>query len=351
MRPSIRDRVLCRLALAAMLVMTVASCGIVGGGGGGGYELTVYFDRAVSLYELSEVKVMGLPAGTVTEVEPEGDRVRVELEIDEDVPVPADVQATVVPLSLIGERNVVLFPAWQTGMDRAGDGDVIPVERTELPVEVDEALAAFNDLATEIDPEGIGDLITNSAEVLDGRGEQFNDTLGQVADLTDLLATEDDSIVAVAENLNELAGTLNEREATLGRVIDGFAAATDVLVAERENVETFLAALGDFTRVGEDFVTTHEQHLRTDLVYLARQILVTEANIDSVAQAVRALDATGAGLVRSYIPETRSLLLRVAPSASLRVVLEPLYEALGVTGLPTCVPLTGLDCQPTGPAE
>src|SRR5215204_2333928 len=109
-------RTLARRLLPVLLVaaLVAGGCSVFGGGDGGGgddLQLTVYFERAVALYPESHVKVMGLDAGTILDVVPEGERVRVELVVDGDVPIPADVHAAVVPLSLIGERNVVLQPA------------------------------------------------------------------------------------------------------------------------------------------------------------------------------------------------------------------------------------------------
>ena len=45
-------------------------------------NVTAYFDRTVSVYKGSEVRVMGVRIGTVTAVVPEGDRVRVAMEYD-----------------------------------------------------------------------------------------------------------------------------------------------------------------------------------------------------------------------------------------------------------------------------
>ena len=58
----------------------------------------------------------------------------------------------------------MLFPPWDADMAAAGrpqaaDGDVIPLDRTEVPVEPDEGLEAFNDLAQSLDADIVGDLV------------------------------------------------------------------------------------------------------------------------------------------------------------------------------------------------
>jgi phospholipid/cholesterol/gamma-HCH transport system substrate-binding protein len=78
-------------------------------------EITAYFSSAISVYGNGSVKVLGLNAGRVTKVVPQGDTVMVKMKMDGDVPLPEDVKATVVPGSLIGERYIQLFPAWTEG--------------------------------------------------------------------------------------------------------------------------------------------------------------------------------------------------------------------------------------------
>ena len=77
------------------------------------------FPSAVGLYPFGDVSVMGVGVGTVDAVEIDDDHVRVEMTIDHGIPLPADVQATIEPLTLIGERNVVLFPPWDAEMAEA----------------------------------------------------------------------------------------------------------------------------------------------------------------------------------------------------------------------------------------
>src|SRR5205085_11963449 len=175
-----------------VLVVVLALVGAVGlpacaQPGDGGYRLTADFSRAVALYPRSRVKVMGVDVGTVRSIDVVRGHIRVALRIDRKVPLPANVQATIVPFSLIGERNVVLSPAWQPGQARAKDGDAIPAERTHVPVEPDEALKAVTDLAHAVDPDAVRKLVSSGAAALRGRGPDLNTAIEQAADLTTLL--------------------------------------------------------------------------------------------------------------------------------------------------------------------
>jgi phospholipid/cholesterol/gamma-HCH transport system substrate-binding protein len=345
---STRRRWATRIGTLGLFAALVAGgCSVVGGGGGGGpedYRMTLYFERAVALYPESRVKVMGLDAGTILDVVPEGDHVRVEIEVDGDVPVPADAQAAVVPLSLIGERNVVLQPAWQPGDERARDGDVIPIERTSIPAEPDEALQAFTDLARDLDPDEVARLVTEGAEALDGRGQELNDALAEVGDLSQLIAREDDALVAIAADLDELATTLGTRDQQLGRVLDGFAEATGVLAAERQEIEALMSGLGSLATTGNELVAAHEDHLPEDLAQLSHAALTAEANVEAIAQLVMGTAANSRGLIGAHNDELGVLVQRINLTPTTAEALRPLFVALGLNLEPPCVPGPGIQC-------
>lgn len=336
-------RVVRRLGPVVLVTALVAS----GCGGSSGTEdthLTVWFERAVSLYPESQVQVMGLDAGAIDEVVPEGDRVRVELSVDGDIPIPADVHAAIVPQSLIGERNVVLQPAWQPGDERIQDGATIPVERTSIPAEPDEALQAFTDLARDLDPDEVARLVSESAEALGGRGDALNGALEQAGDLTQLVAREDDALVAVAADLDELASTLGTRDQQLGRVLDGFAAATSVLAEERQEIEALIGGLGDLAQTGNELVAAHEDHLPEDLAQLSRAGRAARANVEALAILVQALAANSRGLIGAHNEELGVIVQRINLTPLTAEVLRPLFDALGIQ-LQGCVPAAGASCQ------
>lgn len=332
------------LVLVAALV--AGGCSVVGGGDSGAedYQLTVYFERAVALYPESHVMVMGLDAGQILEVTPEGDQVRVEIRVNGDVPVPADVQAAVVPLSLIGERNVVLQPAWQPGDERARDGDVIPVERTSIPAEPDEALQAFTDLARDLDPDEVARLVSEGAEALGGRGNALNEALEEAGDLSLLMAREDDSLVAVAADLDELATTLGTRDQQLGQVLEGFANATEVLATERQEIQSLLGGLGDLATTGNELIAAHEEHLPEDLAQLSRAGRAARANVEALVILVQALAANSNGLIGAHNTELNVLTQRINLTPVTAEVLRPLFDALGIRLQPPCVPAVGVQC-------
>src|SRR5919106_2083575 len=139
------------ISLTVVVVLIAGSCS--GGPGEEDRFIDGYFSRAVQVFPGNSVRVLGVEVGRVTEVEnaPDRDAVRVHMRIDDpDLVLPADVEATIVPVSLLGERYVQLLPAYEGGA-KFTDSE-IPVDRTSVPVEQDELLRSLQDYFGELQP-------------------------------------------------------------------------------------------------------------------------------------------------------------------------------------------------------
>jgi virulence factor Mce-like protein len=329
-----RARKLLLVVTAALVALPVSGCS---SGGSGGYELTAYFPRAVALYAHSKIKLMGVDAGRVRSVEVEGERIKVVLHMDEGVPLPTDVIASIVPLSLIGERNILLFPPWRPGMAKAKDGDVIPLERTMVPVEPDEALESITTLAEAIDPAQLRRLFTHGAAALEDNGADFNTALQRVAAFTNTLASQDQALLDIVANVHRLAATLNQRSQQLGKLLEDFSRATGVLAAERESISSFLGALVRFIDEGKALVTKYEGQLPGDFAAFTKVIMTVRTNADSVAQVLRSFNDASHLVVDAYDPDLHTLSVRFNMSSEALSSLQPFLDLLGLGPLP-CPP-------------
>ena len=330
-----------RRTLAILLATAVAAglpaCGVLGGGDT--YTLTAHFPRAVSVFPSGDVRVLGLPAGQVTKVEIEGDTVLVELSIDSDVKVPKGARAQIVPQSLIGERYIQLSPAYVDGMDAMADGEEI--KDTIVPVEPDEALAALKEFLDSLDPNGIGELVTNLEEDLRGNGAALNDTLGEFSQLVETFSSNDDVLLRIIDSFDQLSATLVTREAQLGEVLDAFAAASDVLADERQSITELVDGLANLSQTGLRIVGEHSTALRADIETLADAAATIDANLASVTTLLRAGNLLTTGLLDAYNPDLRAIDLRNNFGPLVFDLVNILTMDLGLPGVCDFVPVLG----------
>lgn len=326
-----------RFVALLLVAALLPACGLWPGGGDS-YTLHAYFPRAVSVFSSSDVRVMGLPAGTVTAVEVEGDQVRVDLKIKDSVIVPKDVTAQIVPQSLIGERYIQLAPVYQEGMERAEDGMVIDREHAIIPVEPDEAFAAIKEFIDSLDPKGIGRLVSNLEEDLRGNGETLNSALGSLSELVTTFAEKDDALVRIVDSFDRLTATLATRDQQLGEVLDAFAEASQVLADERSSIEGLVGGLAELSQTGLRLVGEHAGSLRADVQTLADAAATIDANLAAVELLLESGGNLAAGVYGAYNPQVRALNLRNNFSPLVTEILDALLGQLGVPSL--CLPVT-----------
>lgn len=327
------------LSLGIVFALVVSGCS---SSGSDTYEVVARFSRAVAVYEQSDVKVMGITVGEVEKIEIDGDEIALTLAIQDDVPLPADATVAIAPVSLIGERDVVL-PPWKPGDDRLAPGTVIGSDRTIIPVEPDEALQAVTDLVSALDPDSVNDLLTATAGALAGKGSTINEALVQLSQLIPTLAAQDDELLALAEDVDRLAAVVRAREAEIGRLLEDFSTVAGVLEEERQEIIDFVEAMVRLTREGKALLTAYEVTLPEDLETVGTLALTIKVNADSVNELVDNLFSLNVELIDAYDAQHSAIRGRGPAERSVLEQLLPILDELGA-GLP-CVPSPGVTCE------
>lgn len=324
-----------RQLLAAPIALGALFLPGCGSGGGGRIEVTAVFESAVGVYETGDVLSLDRAIGTVKDVELADDDVQVVLSLRDDVPLPADVRATIEAQTVLGERNVTLFPSWNADLERAGapklaDGDTIPIERTSVPVEPDEALQAFNELVASLDADVVGGLVTDSATILDGRGERIGASIDAAADLTETLVAIDTPMLEAAASLNQVASVLNDRDAQLRALIDDFGVAVEVLAGEREQVQGLLSSMVDLTGEVTAILDVHGQRLPPTIATLVAAMQVVETNADTITVLADNLPVVTESFEAAYKEDIGGFFLKVNTLAVAETVVIQLLDAVGL---------------------
>jgi phospholipid/cholesterol/gamma-HCH transport system substrate-binding protein len=326
--------------LAAVMLVACGGCTLLDDEP---YRLTAIFSKAPSLYEQARVKVMGLDAGYVESIRIDGDKVRVELSVDRDVPLPAGVKAVVAPQNTLGERNVVLYPPWKPGDRRIASGSTIPLSRTDLPVEIDDALGAFNKLTDALDTDTLGDVAGDIATGVRGRGKTINDAIADTAGLTGTLAQQDEQLIGLAKSLDKLATGLNKRQDQVTGAIDALAQTSAILADERQRLRTFISGMAGFVRRGDMIIEAYSERLPQATTTLAELVLTVRANSESMAQAIKGTADLADVLIDSWDRKQHVLRIRVVLNAMTRAWLTPLFDSLNLGKVP-CLPAGLSNC-------
>ncbi len=272
------------------------------------YEITAYFTKAIGLYPNSDVDVLGVPVGKIKSVEPVGTRVKVVMQVNDTQKIPADAFAQIVPISLISDRYIQLAPPYTSGPSMA-EGDVIDVDRTQIPAELDDVFKQLKKLLDAIEPGGpgepgaLGDLIVALNDTLEDREDDLRGTLTSASDLTRTLADNQQYIAGLLTNLDDLFDTLGDRAGTIGSFNRNFALVLTALAESRRDLQDTLANLATATEQVGRLVKRNSHTLGPDLEIGARIAATILKNRASVEQSLRWLPVVAIGLFVANHPD------------------------------------------------
>ncbi|MFF3931406.1 MCE family protein [Streptomyces hirsutus] len=132
----------------------------------------------------AEVKLRGVVVGEVRSIDALGDGARLTLAMKPGTleRVPDDVRAQMLPTTLFGERFVALVPSRNPSPRPLAAGAVIPQDRSENAVELQQVLDNVLPVLTAVQPQKLSATLSAVSQALEGRGDRLGDTLGVLDD-------------------------------------------------------------------------------------------------------------------------------------------------------------------------
>jgi phospholipid/cholesterol/gamma-HCH transport system substrate-binding protein len=274
--------------------------------------VTAHFTRAVGLYPGSQVRVLGVPVGTVRSVRPDGEQVAVVLEVDGDVKVPADAQAAILSPSLVSDRYVQLLPAWTHG-PTLRDGADIPIGRTAVPVELDRVTQSLDDLSRALGPQGanadgsLSRLLATSADNLGGQGEKANDAVHELSLALGTVSGSREDLFATVKNLQTFTSTLAANDPQVRRLNTDLASVADQLDGEKDDLALALKNLAVALGEVSTFVSDNRGVLRQDVSALTSVTGTIAADRNQLAELLDNAPVALSNLQNAYNPASGTL--------------------------------------------
>jgi virulence factor Mce-like protein len=271
-----------------------------------GRLVTAYFTSSAALFEDNSVDVLGVPVGTIIKIEPQGTTVRVQMRItDSSLKLPADVHALVVSPSMVTGRYVQLAPTWSSGPELA-DGAVIPVERTAVPLGVDDLTRTATELANALGPNGanakgaLSDVLNVGAQNLDGNGQKLNDTIKNFGELSGTLANSRQDLFGTVTELQSFTSMLAANDSQVREFNGRLADVSGFLANERgdlgDAVSELSIALGDVA----NFVRDNRSEIKSNVDKLTDVTSVLVKQQKALAEILDVAPAALGNLANTY---------------------------------------------------
>lgn len=240
----------------------------------GRYTVTVELPASGGLYPTSVVTYRGTEIGRVSAVDVDADGVRAVLKLDSSIKVPAELSAAVHSRSAIGEQFIELTPTQTVGDHRMlRAGDVIPVDKVQIPADIGSLLDATNRALQAIPHENLRTVIDETHKAVGGLGSELSRI---VAGSTSLAIEGGEAADPLAQLIDQAPPVLNSQVQTadsIGTWAQRLASITGGLKAQDR-------AFADLLRIGAPAL--HEGNALLDRVAPALPVLL--ANMVSLGQ-------------------------------------------------------------------
>lgn len=301
-----------KLAVPLVVIALVAAAAVTMFTGPDSKRLVAHFPRTISIYEGSEVRVLGVPIGNVESVVPSGTDVVVTMAYDSDVELPADATAAIVAPSIVGDRFVQVTPAY-TGGEVMADGVELPVEQTAVPIELDQVYESLDTLNVALGPDGanrdgaLSDLLAVTADNFDGQGADLRSTVGSFARLTATLDNNKEELFGSAEQLGKFINTLAENDQTVRSFNQSLADVSDLLEGEKEELSASLRNLSVALTEVSSFVKDNRDVLGRNISGLNRVSKVLVKQRDALDEILTVGPLALNNLALTYNPQAGTL--------------------------------------------
>jgi virulence factor Mce-like protein len=282
-------------------------------GGDTARTVVAHFPRTISVYEGSDVRVLGVPVGTVTRVEPTGTDVAVTMTYDEEVKLPADAKAVIIAPSVVGDRYVQLTPAYSGTGEVLADGAELSVDQTSEPLELDQIYDSLDRLNVALGPRGanrtgaLSDLLSVTADNFGGQGTTFRQTIKDFSRLSATLAGNSDELFGSVEALGGFMATLAENDQTVRQFNQSLADVSTMLEGEREELVAATRNLSVALNAVKGFVEENKDSLSRNISGLNRVSKVLVRQRAALDEILRVAPGALNNLALTYNPQAGTL--------------------------------------------
>jgi len=271
-----------------------------------------YFATANGLYVGDEVRILGVPVGTVDEIVPGPDNTEVTFSFDSRYEVPADVKAAILSPSLVSSRAIQLVPAYSGGPTLA-DGAEIPPDRTAVPVEWDDFRDQIQKLSQSLTPStpdgksSLGAFIDTTASNLRGQGTNANDALTKLSHAVAALGDSSTDIFSTIRNLQVLVSALSTSSDLMAQLNDTLAAVSGLLADDPNEVGQAMTDLDGALADVRQFVGDNRDNIGVSVDRLTSVTTAIEESKADVEQTLHIAPTAFQNFVNIYQPAQGAL--------------------------------------------
>ena len=249
--------------IAAMLALGVLANTMTNQVSGGTTSYTADFTNASGLRPGDDVRAAGVKVGRVQGVALHEGLARVTFDLSKKQPIYSDTRLSVRYQNLLGQRYLAMLPGPDSSKRLTAAH--VPVDRTDPGFDLTALLNGFEPLFAALEPEQVNQLSTSIVAVMQGQGGTIESLLTETATLTHHLADKDEVIGEVLDNLVPVLTDLSDRGDQLDQTVGDLRALMKTLANERESIGDSIDGVSQLSEATADLVAEARPPLKHDV--------------------------------------------------------------------------------------
>jgi phospholipid/cholesterol/gamma-HCH transport system substrate-binding protein len=288
-------------AIAALVVVLIVGIYLILPGRTG-HKVIGYFTSAVGLYPGDDVRIVGVPVGTIKSIEPQAESVKITMDVKDGVKLPAEARAVIMAPNTVSARFIQLTPAYTRGPVMA-NGATIGLDRTAVPVEWDEVKSELTKLSESLGPQAgsvrgpLGDFVNQAAATFDGNGDSFRSALRELSQTAGRLGDSRTDLFGTVKNLQVLVNALSKSNEQIVQFSGHLSSVSQVLADSSTNLDNTLGTLNQALSDVRGFLQDNNSALISQVDKLSRLTKLFSDQSDDIEQL---LHVTPNGLANFY---------------------------------------------------
>lgn len=218
-----RDRTMLNVGIFTVVMLLVAAALVVVFGEfrfASGHTFHANFTEASRLKAGQDVRISGVPVGTVKAISLEPDNsVDVEFDVNDKYQLYTSTRAVVRYENLVGDRYLEIASG-PGELRKLPPGATIPKQNTQPALDLDALLGGLRPVLKGLDGNKVNALSNAVIEMLQGQGGALANMLASTSSFSQDLASRDQLIGDVINNLNTVLGTVDEKGAQFDKTVD-----------------------------------------------------------------------------------------------------------------------------------
>jgi phospholipid/cholesterol/gamma-HCH transport system substrate-binding protein len=218
--------------------------------------------------------------------------------------------------SLVADRYIQFTPVYRGG-PALRDGATLPLSSTAVPVELDDANAAINQLTQALGPKGanangsLNRLLKASARTLDGQGENFKQTIQDLSDVSRILSDNRGNTSQTVQNLAKITRALAASDRQIRVFSQNLASVSSTLAAEKEELRAALRSLSLALREVSAFIKDNKAQISANVQGLADVTGILVKEKAALQQFLTQAPLAANNALQVYDPNTGTLRSRL----------------------------------------